>query len=55
MERLLTVRQVAAMLGVCRATVYAMVERGELPHLRLGGVIRIRPEDLVALLAEARR
>ncbi len=45
------------MLGVCGATVYAMVERGELPHLRLGGltVIRFRPEDLAVVLARARR
>lgn len=45
-ERLLTVMQVAALLGVCRATVYAMVERGELPHLRFGAVIRIDPVTL---------
>jgi excisionase family DNA binding protein len=50
-ERLLTVRQVAALLGVCRATVYAMVESGVLPHLRLGSLIRFRPEDLAAALA----
>ena len=29
-----------------RATVYAMVERGELPHLRFGAVIRIDPVTL---------
>ncbi len=29
-EKLLTVREVAERLGVCRATVYAMVERGRL-------------------------
>ncbi len=54
-ETLLTVTQVAALLGVCRATVYSMVERGELPHLRLGGLIRFRPEDLAAVLVRARR
>ncbi len=42
----LTVRKVAALFGVCRATVYAMVERGQLPHLRLGAQIRFRTEVL---------
>jgi excisionase family DNA binding protein len=50
-EKLLTVREVAARLGVCRATVYAMVERGELPAVRIGSVVRVHPADLVAYLA----
>src|SRR5882757_1332412 len=33
-ERLLTVKEVAARLGVCRATAYELCERGELPHIR---------------------
>lgn len=36
-----TVREVAAILRVCTATVYAMVERGELPHVRVRNAIRI--------------
>jgi hypothetical protein len=32
-----------------------MVERGDLPHLRLGGLIRVCPEDLTHALARARR
>ncbi len=54
-ERLPTVRQVAALLGVCRATVYGMVERGELPHLRLGSLIRVRAKDLSTLPLRTRR
>jgi excisionase family DNA binding protein len=38
---LLTVKELASLLGVCTATVYAMVERGELPHVRVGNAIRI--------------
>jgi excisionase family DNA binding protein len=53
-ELLLTVKQVAVLLGVCRATVYAMVERGELPHVRLGGLVRIRPDELTAAVARGR-
>jgi excisionase family DNA binding protein len=39
--RLLTVKEVAAILRVCTATVYSMVERAELPYVRVGNSIRI--------------
>jgi integrase len=38
---LLTVAEVAKLLRVCTATVYAMVERGELEHVRVSNSIRI--------------
>jgi excisionase family DNA binding protein len=50
-EQLLTVRQVAQLLGVCRATVYKWAATGLLPHVRIVNVIRIRREDLSALIA----
>ena len=37
----LTVREAAVRLKVSRATIYALVERGELPHVRVGNQIRI--------------
>jgi excisionase family DNA binding protein len=54
-ERLLTVRQVAARLHACRATIYSMVERGDLPHIRIGNAVRFAPSDLVAALERHRR
>jgi excisionase family DNA binding protein len=39
--RLLTVREVAVILRVCTATVYSMVERGELEHARVSNSIRV--------------
>ncbi|MBI3182075.1 MAG: helix-turn-helix domain-containing protein [Myxococcales bacterium] len=51
---MLTVRQVAERLGVSTATVYALVERGELAHVRVSNAIRVAPADLAAYL-EARR
>ena len=45
-DRLLTVREVAARLAVCTATVYALCERGELRHVRVASAIRIHPADL---------
>jgi excisionase family DNA binding protein len=45
-ERPLTVRQVAELLSVSRATVYTLMSRGVLPHLRCSNAIRVRPNDL---------
>jgi excisionase family DNA binding protein len=52
---LLSVRQVAQLLGVCPATVYALCEQRKLPHFRVLNDIRIDAVDLKAFLAEARR
>ena len=49
-DRLLRVREVAEQLGVCNATVYRLVERAELPHVRMVNSIRIRPDDLRVFL-----
>jgi excisionase family DNA binding protein len=53
-EALLTVRDVAAQLGVCGATVYRLVAEGQLAHLRVLNAIRVAPRDLEAFV-EARR
>jgi excisionase family DNA binding protein len=50
-ERLLTVAEVATFLGVSRATIYALVERGDLAHVRVTNAIRIRPADAAAFIA----
>jgi excisionase family DNA binding protein len=52
---LLTVRQVAERLGVCTATVYLLVDRGELAHVRVSNAIRVAPGDLSAYIAMAKR
>lgn len=54
-SRLLTVRQVAERLAVSTATAYALVECGELAHVRVSNAIRIAPVDLAAYLERARR
>jgi excisionase family DNA binding protein len=51
---LLTVREVAEELAVCRATVYALIERGELERVWVGNSIRIPAASLEALLARGR-
>ena len=45
----LSVREVAERLKVSRATIYSMVERGELPSMRVSNSIRIRSEDVDSL------
>jgi excisionase family DNA binding protein len=48
---MLTVREVAARLGVCTATVYKLCERGELAHVRVLNAIRVTPADLAAFIS----
>ena len=48
-----SVAQVAIRWGVSSRHVYDLCARGELGHLRIGGLIRVRLEDLQAY--EARR
>lgn len=45
-EPLLSVREVAKLLGVSTATVYKLVEEGEIPHRRVRNSIRVRRGDL---------
>jgi len=52
---LLSVRQVAKLLGVCPATVYALCNRGELPHFRILNAIRVDIQDVKLLLRRWRR
>src|SRR6218665_164518 len=52
---ILTVRDVAEELAVCRATVYALLEKGELERVWVGRSIRIPSASLEAFLARGRR
>jgi excisionase family DNA binding protein len=50
-KKLLTVREVVDLISINRTTIYQLIERGELPALRIRGSIRVRPEALEAWLA----
>ena len=54
-EALLSVRDVAARLGVCTATVYRLVDEGQLAHVRVLNAIRVAPRDLEAFIEAQRR
>jgi excisionase family DNA binding protein len=54
-ERLMTVRQVAARLGVSTALVYKLCERHELGSLRIGGALRFNESAIESFLAALER
>jgi excisionase family DNA binding protein len=49
------VREVAEALSVCTATVYAMLQRGELARVWVGTAIRVPVESLEAFLNRGTR
>lgn len=49
---LLTIPDVAVMLGVCRATVYNLIYRQGLPSMIVGGVRRVHPDSLQVWLKQ---
>jgi excisionase family DNA binding protein len=50
---LYTVQQAAKELGVAPITVRRMVRAAELPHRRIGSLIRFTPDDLAAYVSGA--
>jgi excisionase family DNA binding protein len=49
-ERLLSVREVAARLGVCTSTIYNLCREGRLRHVRVSNAIRVAPRALEDLM-----
>lgn len=53
-QELLTVNQVATMLGVCRTTVYNMMNAGELRRVKLRGrLLRFSRKEILAKIEES--
>lgn len=46
MDKLLTIKEVAEVLNVNPRTVNRMIDRGELPAVKVGNRWRIKPEDV---------
>lgn len=53
-QPLLTVKDVAARLAVNRAMVYRLADKGELPVVRVGSLLRFRREDVDAFIGRGR-
>ena len=49
-QKLLRVHEVAQWLSVSRSHVYQLMERGELPYIKIGKNRRVRPEAVAALI-----
>jgi excisionase family DNA binding protein len=48
-DGLVTVPEAAAFLSLSRSTLYALMERGDLPYVRIGAARRIPRKALIAL------
>ncbi len=51
-DPILTVRQVAEYLQLSKSKIYYMIQRGTIPHVRLGKNVRIRHSQLIKWLEE---
>jgi excisionase family DNA binding protein len=49
-DNLLTVQEVANRLNVSRPTVYRLVKKGKIQHIKVEGSIRIKPGDLESFI-----
>jgi len=46
LKKLLKAYQVAERLNTSKAFAYTLLQRGEMPVVRMGKTVRVRPEDL---------
>ncbi len=51
MTELLTAKDIARLLACGRTQAYIMLERGEIPSLKIGRLRRCRPQDLEVYIA----
>jgi excisionase family DNA binding protein len=52
-KKLLRVTEVGRCLAVSRSFVYQLMDRGELPYVKIGKSRRVRPEDVARLIENA--
>ena len=55
MEELWDIKRVSQYLGIKRSTLYAMIERREIPHYRIGRLARFRQAEIDAWLLTKKR
>jgi excisionase family DNA binding protein len=51
-EHLLKSDEVAKILQVSRSFAYLLMKRGDIPTVRIGSAVRVRPEDLQRYIQE---
>jgi excisionase family DNA binding protein len=52
LDILLRGEDVARILNISRALAYQLIQRGEIPSIRLGRAVRVRPKDLENFISE---
>lgn len=52
-RKLLTATQVAEKLNTSKAFAYTLLRRGEMPVVRMGKTVRVRPEDLEQFILDS--
>ncbi len=53
-NRLFSVEETASILDLSRLTVYALIKRGEIPHVKLGRSVKV-PADYLERMTSSRR
>ena len=53
LPQLLTIEEVSHLLQISTSKLYLITQRGELPIVRFGRVIRVRPVDLQAFIEKS--
>ena len=51
-NQLLKAKDVSERLNISRSQAFSLMRNGELPTVRFGRLVRVRPEDLVAFIAK---
>lgn len=54
-KKLLTILEISSYLSIKQKTLYAKVESGEIPHYRIGHLVRFRLDEINAWLEGCRR
>ena len=44
--KLLKAEEVASLLGISKSFVYTLIRKGQLPAIRFGAAVRVKPDDL---------
>jgi excisionase family DNA binding protein len=53
-DRLLDIDQLSSYLSIKKSSLYAKVERNEIPHFKIGNLLRFRKEDIDAWLEKSK-
>lgn len=49
-DKILTIPEVSAYLKISKAKIYMMIQRKEIPHIKIARNVRVRESDLVKWL-----